>query len=370
MNICTITCHDVFNYGASLQAFALQHYLEMQGHQVKIIDYHPSYLQSYHFSLSVSKDSKYWSLYQKFPVLRFVKGLKDYLLSLPTRGRVKAFKSFNNKYLKLTDRYCDFSMLALNPPNADVYIAGSDQIWSTKLQNGIDPVFYMKFGLESIKRLSYAASFASPKVHYGYESYVKSLLTGIDAISVRESSGVDLLRNLGFNGVNVLDPVFLLSPNEWTDSLSIDMTTNSYGKYILVYDLAHNNSCMKKMVKELSSKYGLKIVAVNNKNTTSYADINVNDAGPIDFLKLLVNSQFVVADSFHATAFSVIFHKPFFIFFEGENVSRIKDFLDSIGLTDRLNPNCELNPIKWNIVDEKLMYQISISKDFLHHNIG
>ena len=153
MQICTITCHDVYNAGASLQAYALQAYLKSLGHDVKIIDYKPDYL-SRHYRLDIVGNPKYDK-----PILR-----QAYLLAkLPGRLRMlprkRAFDSFTAKYLDLTRRYASNAELKADPPEADIYFAGSDQIWNPLFSNGKDPAFYLDFVRRGI-RAAYAASFA------------------------------------------------------------------------------------------------------------------------------------------------------------------------------------------------------------------
>lgn len=119
MKICTITCHDVYNVGASLQAYALQTYLKSLGHDVKIIDYKPDYL-SKHYRLDVVGNPKYDK-----PFVREV-----YLLAkLPGRLRVlprkKAFDSFTAKHLDLTRRYVSNEELKADPTEADAFSLGA-----------------------------------------------------------------------------------------------------------------------------------------------------------------------------------------------------------------------------------------------------
>ncbi len=366
MKICTITCHDVNNYGASLQAYALQEYLVDLGHDVCIIDYKPEYQVGYKFSSNVSKESVHWALYQRFPILKYVKGIESYLMSIPTRGRIKAFRRFKFEKLHLTEQFTSYSQLVENPPLADVYIAGSDQIWNTKLRNGSDPAYYMQFGDKSIRRISYAASFAISYIANGYEVLVHSMLSSIDSISVRELSGIDVLNKLGYSGIQVLDPVFLLSAEIWKTKLNIcEKERIIKEKYILVYDLGHNIEEMRNMALSLATNKGYKIVAVNDKKRTSYADININDADPIMFLRLIADAQYVIADSFHATALSLIFHKPFYTFYKRDNISRLEDLLSIVGLSNRLNSSEILEDPNWDLVQSILDTHIERSKGFI-----
>ena len=173
MKIRTITCHDVANYGAALQALALQTYLKKEGHDVRIIDYVPEYIKPYDIwkvnpASHLYKPSKYFFAFKLFWALR------KYVHIRPTMKRLEAFKEFNGKYLELTRRYSSYEELANDPPIADVYIAGSDQIWRTNLMNGKDPAFYLQFGNKTVRRMSYAASFGLPHLTDGMDYLVRT----------------------------------------------------------------------------------------------------------------------------------------------------------------------------------------------------
>ena len=226
--------------------------------------------------------------------------------------RLEAFKEFNGKYLELTRRYSSYEELANDPPIADVYIAGSDQIWRTNLMNGKDPAFYLQFGNKTVRRMSYAASFGLPHLTDGMDYLVRTYLSGMDAISVRESSGLEILEKLGVHGKLVIDPVFLLTKTEWINLLGLREALVTK-PYLLVYDLNRRNMPDEKQAfaQRYAKKNGLKIIAVNDIRETDYADININNAGPAEFVNLIANAQYVLSDSFHATAFSCIMHTPF-----------------------------------------------------------
>ena len=368
MIIRTITCHDVYNYGASLQAFALQSYLEHLGHDVKIIDYKPCYQKAYGFSKMFSSNSRYSRYYKLFPFLLWMRACKNYLLSRKTIGRKRAFDDFTKRFLKLTDRFYSYNQLVIKPPFADIYISGSDQIWNTKLPNGSDPAFYMQFGQLNTKRISYAASFANSSIHGGYDCLVRSYLSNIDSISVREVSGLNILKILGIEGVQVQDPVFLLSKSEWEFFLSkIEIPFNNK-KYLLCYDLKSTNGLKQRAI-SLSNEYHLPIVSVNDRFVCKYADININNAGPFVFLKLILNAEYVITDSFHATAFSIIFKKVFWAYYNCTDNTRIKDLLGMINLSDRFNRIDNDCNVQWDIAINRLNYLISKSKKYLKEEL-
>lgn len=367
MVIKTITCHDVNNYGASLQAFALQTFLLHQGYDVEIIDYKPSYQTGYKIDTNVPEDSKYYKICKVIPPLKYLRAIKNYLYEMQTRGRIDAFKNFNKKFLRLTERYDSFDSLLSNPPVADIYIAGSDQIWSTKLPNGFDPSFYLQFGKLETKRISYAASFAHPEIYKGVDVMIKSFLSSFDSISVREKTGINILEKLECKGTHVLDPVFLLSANEWLKLFKLEKSGRPISeKYILVYDLASNTDEIRKKSSQLAKILKCKIVAICDSIPSGYAEINFKSASPIDFVNLIANSECVIADSFHASAFAVIFNKPLWVYYHKTNVSRISDMLDIMGLGNRLNSDSEIiSDIPWNIVNERMTHAIADSKYYL-----
>ena len=350
MQICTITCHDVYNAGASLQAYALQTYLKSLGHDVKIIDYKPDYL-SRHYRLDIVGNPKYDK-----PILR-----QAYLLAkLPGRLRMlprkRAFDSFTAKYLDLTRRYASNAELKADPPEADIYFAGSDQIWNTVFPNGKDPAFYLDFAPEGSVKASYAASFATEDVLDDWKPQMKDWLHALDYISVRESSGVRIAQELGIIGaVQVLDPVFLLDASTWRNMAS---ERPSY-PYLLVYDFDGNKQ-IEQEAKRLAAQHKLKIVTLQK---LPYADRCIRDAGPREFLSLVDGASFVLSNSFHATAFSLIFQRPFMVYDRCENINtRMRDLMVAVGLSHRSSADA---PIDWTAVQMRLDKEITASKAYI-----
>lgn len=330
MKIKTITCHDCYNFGASLQAYALQAYLESLGYDVEVIHYKPDYL-SQHFNMSVVSN----------PVFDkpFIKQL--YLLAkFPTRlvalRRKKLFDEFTAKFLHLTRRYNSYEELKADAPDADVYIAGSDQIWNTLFRNGRDAAFYLDFGKPEVKRISYAASFATPDVVPEYREFVKSELKGIDYISIREKTSLPLLSSLGRkDGVAVCDPVFLLDKKHWNNLVNSSFYTIPKEKYILLY-LSDRGKNIEKIALEMHKQTGWKIYAVG-AITAPYADRSLTNVGPLDFVGFIRDAQFVISNSFHATAFSLIMHTKFCVVNRIEGINeRMKSVLEDFGLSQRL----------------------------------
>lgn len=329
MKIATITCHDVYNYGASLQAYALQEYCTTLGHDYEIINYKPPYLSN-HYKLGLVANPKYNKLILR--ELYLVTKLPSRLVALKKK---REFDSFTSKYLRLScKRYASCNDIANDCPDADIYIAGSDQIWNTLFRNGRDSAFYLDFVRSGARRISYAASFATDSIHDGYDQFVGTMLRNFDAISVRESSALQLLVELGRNdGHLVCDPVFLLTSDDW--GRLINKEDKDVEDYIFVYD-CERSPAVRSVAEKLKRYTGMKIYAVSS-TYGKYADKDLSMSGPLEFLQLLANARYVVANSFHALAFSVIFEKDFFIINRSEGINtRMRDFLSYLNLPERL----------------------------------
>ncbi len=318
MKICIITCQNAVNHGARLQCYALSHWLQNQGHEVEVIDYRPSY--------SLDARLFYW------PGLSFKRWIKlFYYYPLRKRNieRRKSFDAFSQKYIPLTKQiFYSIDDLRKNPPRADIYIAGSDQIWNTTLPNGADPAYYLDFGPSYICRESFAASFATETLKPGIETFVEENLKRFDKITVREQSALQILDALGLKGSLQEDPVFLLSASEWDD---IADGSGAGEKYVLVYDFYLGDD-IKKEAQRIAKEKGLKIYSICRTNL-SYADKNFVYAGPETFVSLVKYASYVVSNSFHGTAFAMIYGVPFKVLDRPDGLNiRMHDLLKRHGI--------------------------------------
>lgn len=365
MQIKTITCHDVYNHGASLQAYALQTYLCSMEHDVEIIDYKPDYLSG-HYSLSAVSNPKFDK-----PVAKQLYLLAKLPGRLAALKRKKIFDKFTRKYLHLTpNRYHSNEELKANPPKADVYIAGSDQIWNTLFSNGRDAVFYLDFAPQEARRITYAASFATKDVVPEYQAFVRKMLQGLDKISLREKISLPLLASLGRNdGVAVCDPVFLLTQKQWNDLLPAPKKDSE--RYLLVYD-TDSSERVKEAAIKIAKQRNLKIYNISAYKL-SYADKDYWCSGPLDFVRLIRDAEFVISNSFHATAFSLIFHREFCVVNRTEAINeRMYSLLEQYGLQSRMLDSSLSMPsetIDYSTVQTKVDEDIASSKQYLHDAI-
>jgi len=359
MKVKTITCHEVYNHGASLQEYALLKYLNENGHNAEAIHYKPHYLSG-HFNLWAVSNPKFDK-----PIIKQL-----YLLAkLPNRlislKRKKAFDQFHAKYIptgKIT--YTSNEELKSRLPEADAFICGSDQIWNSFFQNGKDLAFYLNFVPEDKIKLSYAASFAIEQLEEPVKPLVKENVSRLNAVGVRETSGVHILKELGIeNAVQVLDPVFLLEKEHWNQ-----FVTPINEDFVFVYDF-DSNPTIKQIALQLKKEKGWKIYTVNSN--IDYANKNFYLEGPEKFLSLVSQSKFNLTNSFHSTAFSILFNKQFVVVNRMEKINtRMKDLL-SIFLLDHLLISSS-NEFEFDniTIDENLIFDFVIkSKLFLNQNL-
>ncbi len=332
MKIALITIHNISNYGSALQAFATKKILSQYG-DVETIDYfdpQPGF---------------------KLVLIRFdpsIQGIKwiihDFLRLKDRYKLVKKFKKFIESNLNLTRLVTrrEIQNGVLN--YFDVYVCGSDQIWhpgrayKRGRKGGQDPIYFLSFANKKAKKISYASSMGG---HYrltdSEKVEVKDLLKDFTAISVRENGAQKLLSKLLEREVfHLLDPTLLLTKEEWFDSLKIDKSYRSIKEdYILVYRVA-KTPLMKKVTEFFVKKFGIKVVILDQTfKSFINADVHIKDAGPLEFIELFANANFIITDSFHGTCFSVNFKKSF-VSIAPKRRDRIESLLNLLGLKDRL----------------------------------
>lgn len=315
--ILTLTCHNVYNHGATLQQLALLKQLEAMGFEAETINYTPDYLNQHFKWTKVSN-----SMFAKNIILKVVYWVLKFPSNLWNRQRKWRFDAFESKTLRIhPGKYTSNEALKNNLPEADAYICGSDQVWNSYFQNGKDPAFYLDFVPQDKLKISYAASFAIDAIDPNLQDFVREKISRLDWVSVREASGVQLVQDLGIENVTqVLDPVFLVEPAYW-ETFVKPFTA----RYIFVYDF-DTNATLREFALQQAKARGLQIYTVNNN--IRYADKNFYMHGPAVFLSLVHGAELVLTNSFHALSFSLIFQKPFMVFNRAEKINtRMRDLL-------------------------------------------
>lgn len=300
-----ITCHDVYNYGASLQAYALSKYLTLQGHEVEIIDYKAPYLYRLINFFEVDTLKFQRNIFTKiiYCIYMFPRRMRFF-------RKYYKYKQFNKKSLALTTKKYTNNDELKTLKEKDFYVCGSDQIWnSLNFPCGKDPAFYLQFAPKTKKRISYAASFGANEIGDGMENFVTKEVSALSAISVREESGIQILKKLGVNNSYlVCDPVFLIDVGEWNKTSGKEPIIKE--KYVLVYGF-DNMELILEIARKYCELYNAKLVSLYYQDVEE--DYRMCDSGPVEFLNLIRFAECVITNSFHATAFSLIFQRQFIV---------------------------------------------------------
>ncbi|MCM1451597.1 MAG: polysaccharide pyruvyl transferase family protein [Clostridium sp.] len=342
------------------------------GHESEIINFVPQYHNRYTF-WQVNINSNHYKLVESNILLKFLWCLRFNLPSIIKEYlRKKAFDKFDSRYLQITkEKYRDLESLHLKAPQADIYIAGSDQIWNPH-PNGIERAYFLDFGNQHVCRISYAASFGVNQISEPEGETIKKLVSNFNKISIRENAGKEILERLGIDKVDVvLDPAFLLSQNQWSNLSTSANAIKTPNRYILLYNFK-NNDKIKNFSEKLKNEYNLPIVSLLCYDHIPYADIVIKKAGPKEFLRLIKDAAIVVSDSYHASIFSIIFNKDFYTFpLKGQDNSvRMMSLLDTFNIQERFDVE---SPSKINIdydsVNRQITDLVSKSKKFIEESI-
>ncbi len=300
-----LTFHNGKNFGASLQCYALKTTLEsiFNGYRVEVINFQkPRVFGEKH---KISKNLLARKIYEFF----FKKSIKT--------SDIK-FDEFMKNNLGISEDIVNEDNISEKTKEYEMIFFGSDQIWNMneKIYDR-SKVFFGDFEFKG-KKYSYAASFGdSIKDVENNRDYIIEKLKLFDKISVREENGKKFLNDNSINADWVVDPTLLLDKTEWEKIISKERVIKD--KYILYYSV----NCRKyswKIAQKLSKQTGLKVInLVPHPKILASGFKNFYSGGPIEFLNLMKNADYVVTNSFHGTIFSIIFNKKFIPAFDMEN---------------------------------------------------
>lgn len=346
----TITFHWATNYGAVLQAYALQTFLVEMGYDVEIINYVP---EKYKKTLL--------RCFRTRKLQKVKKQIKEYL-------KEKKIEKFRNKYLHRTKCFSSNGQLLNEEWEVATYICGSDQIWNPyfTMQGEGKPTsaYYLEFVPDNSNKIAYAASFGSIEIKEEMKRYVKELLKTFQEISVRENTAKQIVRDLNLEATIVCDPVFLLDSKKY--EVLIDGSWDLEGQ-LFSYILHENQEQAERVSKYVADILGLE----------HFSEVNLSIE---QWLGRIKKAGFLITNSFHATAFALIFHIPFLtVLISGSGMNdRIKTLLEKMGLQDRIiecfdekqiNQVVECQ-IDWNNVDAQVSKIREFSKNFLLKSCG
>ena len=322
MRTFTITYHHTHNYGAVLQTYALQQVIYSLGHDNIIFEY-----------------PERESLYNKLDWKNIKSLLRNCYINCLIFLRYKkishcdkGFRKFHER-MNLSRRYHSMQDLRDDYPEMDDFIVGSDQVWNLNANTEFVPARLLDFGADNMVRFSYAASIEKLNYTELQKEKVKKCLSRFKGISLREESARKYIEEVtGYNCLRSLDPVFLLSKEQWNKIAVDDKARIIKEPYILCYQV-QSVPGMQRVVDELKKRTGYKTVAVCcDAIKRIHVDMSVFDASPEEFLGLYKNAAVVVSGSFHGTAMALVYNKPVYALVRHNHGSRIKELLHMVGL--------------------------------------
>lgn len=347
MKIGILTFHCAVNYGAVLQAYALQEILRSLGHEVYVIDYRPDYLTEAYCPLKFYPNSSS-SMFQRIKVF-----FRACLAALICNKRNRSFKTFIKNRLNL------YKLDLYDKQNTfDAFVFGSDQIWNPEITKTIDNVFIGNFSAAYGKyRIAYAASIGSVKnLRDSDISSFEYIVKNFTAISVREQSlKVFFKERFNKEATVVLDPVLLAGVSIFK---KIATKKKVDKPYLLLVQLGRNVS-VSLYTEKIAQKMGLQLVEVISWGE-SIKNRNLQQClSPEDFLGYIKGASYVMTTSFHGTVFSILFRKNFNVVRCGTRVDeRAFSLLQSLGLEKQMcsiDDIFTMNPkIDYSLIDSKL----------------
>lgn len=375
MKIGILTYHFADSYGALMQAYALRTWLRRQGHDAEFVTYHPAHVEG-GGPFDAPWDLRKWRknatiLYMRLTALQ--RGL------FANRPYVESFEQFRKDHLGVSGPALETMEDVAGEALPDVLICGSDQIWNPSAQRGLDPVYFLQIrGAERCYRFSYAASFGRATLDPAFHAEAGGLLSGLNGISVREQSGIDIVSTIsGRNAVCVPDPTLLLGD---FSGLLAHAKPGPRG-HIFSYALRAGEP-VAAICRQAASRLDAEVVSPFNPaqrwpkiGTTIYPS-------PIDWLAGIDRSALVVSNSFHGIALSIILKRPFIAASlpgTKQGLSeRIRNLLVLSGLEDRLVTEYnegridELlqTPINWLQTEQRLRLQRQDGEQFLQTQLA
>ena len=330
MTVAILTITDGANYGNRLQNYALQETIKNLGFEVETIK-----RKTFRDKTGIARVIEL----VKMVVKRcFGKNYNYYY-----EQRRKKFSAFNDKYIKFSTEVIgnNIALEGLND-KFDYFVCGSDQVWNARIPIVKEDLSnYLASFASGEKRIAYAASFGTSDIPEEDSVLFKKQLELFKAIGLRETDGLNIVQRLTgrMDAEVVLDPTMLLSAEEWSRIAKRPSFVKENAPYIVTYFLGGRNQNITEYVTCLANKSRCDVYNLENEfRADDIDDINVYKADPQEFVWLIKNAEYVLTDSFHATVFSILFHKKFRVFErkeceQGNNMSsRITTLLGYFGL--------------------------------------
>lgn len=364
---CVIACRENHtNYGSSLVNYAFIKKLQELGAEVEIIIYKKtlSFPQKMAFVVNAILAGEWKDIAHRIIGNRLV---KNHQYEANVAIRTKVVNEYRNQRISpYFHEYVGYEALHKESSNYDIVVVGSDQVWTPlSLPN---KYFNLLFVDDNVPKASYASSFGVSEIPAFQRKATGKYLNRFKMIGVREISGKKIVESLSHNkAIVVADPTLLLDKNEWEQEIK-DVIIDTSEKYIFCYFLGTNQEA-RYAANQLKKKTGYKIITIRHMDEYVPEDENFGDeapyyVGPNEFVKYISQAAYVCTDSFHCTAFSIQFQKPFMTFYRFSSKSKTSkntriDSLFSMLEIDRkhiYNGDISLidSPINWENTSHKL----------------
>lgn len=361
MKIGIVTFHCAPSYGAFFQAYALSTYLRRFGHDVQVVDYMPQHRRDSFRRRRKSPSPRACSIRSALSWMKAWARTGFYW------GREYEFSRTVKTHLPLTNiRYDSLQHLQQEPPELDACFLGSDQIWNPDKTGGYDPAYFGCFGSREMRRIAYAASFGKDHAP-DWNGELSELLGKLDFVSVRERSGVVIAQpHCDLTVHEVLDPTFLIPADAYPST-----NANEDGEYVLGYFIGASDA-PGRVLHHIGQRMKLPVVAI--PGPIGFLPLY---PGPLKLLAALRRARYLVTNSFHGLALSLIHHVDFTsVGLVGPNAclnTRVVELLSKLGLSDRFvdlahDPTgmfADVAPVDWCFVDETLRQLRSDSESFI-----
>ena len=330
-----LSFHESLSFGGTLQCFALQKIVKDLGCDAEFIDFQRKKCTDYHnLKSKITIKEKVKSL-----IIKFAVKIQNIHSKENNRLVECAFKQFKNEYFQISlKEYDSIADIYTSTMDYDTYITGSDQVWNP-YSNFLE-VYGLGFAPASCNKIAYAASIGVSEIPENKKEFMLNSIKSVNHVSCREYEGASALTQLLKRDViNVLDPTLLLNKNEW---VKLAKKTSVPEHYVLCFFLG-SLDYPRKIAKRIAKQNNMELVVIPGSPKDLFSTGRVaKGVGPREFLYLFNNADLICTDSFHGTAFAVNMNKPFYSFCRrGYNektsyISRIRDLLDIIGLSDLL----------------------------------
>lgn len=351
MKASVITLHTVDNYGSVMQTYATQQILKKCGYDVEFVDYWRRDNLPQSRAERMLEGSTLQKLKPLWGINNFTrKATVSILKSVLEKQRSPMWRFLEEKVQLTKVRYYSYEELEANPPVADVYITGSDQVWNSIWNQGIDRSYFLNFAPAGKPRIAFSASIGREQLDTEEIPETKRLLEKYSAISVREQSAVELLASMDIESTLVLDPTLMLEAEEWR---KLATKQKREKPYILIYQL-NPNPQMDQYAGQLAQKRGWDVIRIGfGRSDRRKGGKCVMLPSVEEFLGLFCDAACVLTDSFHATAFSLNLGSDFISVLPGRFGTRIESILKLTGTENRLLTRYDNFEIVDKVVDKK-----------------